>query len=95
MIILLADYIKNSLMNKKKRLEQLTQGALRASSKTVDDIWRVQTGERLAMHSDLVYAPEKHCSSTLVNFAGPIKNLVDPVYSPSLNLKDCDSPRKI
>ncbi|KAH3894200.1 hypothetical protein DPMN_018357 [Dreissena polymorpha] len=27
-------------MNKKKRLEQLTQGALRASSKTVDDIWR-------------------------------------------------------
>ncbi|XP_052257329.1 synaptonemal complex protein 3-like isoform X2 [Dreissena polymorpha] len=40
------DYIKNSLMNKKKRLEQLTQGALRASSKTVDDIWRVQTGER-------------------------------------------------
>lgn len=33
-------------MNKKKRLEQLTQGALKASSKTVDDIWRVQNSER-------------------------------------------------
>lgn len=33
-------------MNKRKRLEQLTQGALKASSKTVDDIWKVQTSER-------------------------------------------------
>jgi hypothetical protein len=33
-------------MNKKKRLEQLTHGALKASSKTVDDIWRVQNNER-------------------------------------------------
>jgi len=35
--------------NKKKRLEQLTQGALKASSKTVDDIWKIQIGERFGV----------------------------------------------
>ncbi|XP_045176216.2 synaptonemal complex protein 3-like isoform X1 [Mercenaria mercenaria] len=47
-----SDYIKNSLMNKKKRLEVLTQGALKASSKTVDDIWKVQTNERTRLQDE-------------------------------------------
>ncbi|XP_060560692.1 synaptonemal complex protein 3-like [Ruditapes philippinarum] len=47
-----SDYIKNSLMNKKKRLEQLTHGALKASSKTVDDIWRVQNNERSRLQDE-------------------------------------------
>ncbi|XP_052801991.1 synaptonemal complex protein 3-like [Mya arenaria] len=47
-----SDYIKNSLNNKRKRLEQLTQGALRASSKTVDDIWKVQTNERQRLQEE-------------------------------------------
>ncbi|KAL4224821.1 Synaptonemal complex protein 3 [Mactra antiquata] len=44
--------IKNSLMNKKKRLEQLTQGALKASSKTVDDIWKIQINERTRLQDE-------------------------------------------
>ena len=41
-----ADYIKNSVQNKRKRLEQLTNNALKSSSRTVDDIWKVQNNER-------------------------------------------------
>ena len=41
-----ADYIKNSMQSKRKRLEQLTQSALKSSSRTVDDIWKVQNNER-------------------------------------------------
>ena len=37
------------MQSKRKRLEQLTSSALKSSSKTVDDIWKVQSNERFVI----------------------------------------------